>query len=94
LMQRSSTDGMGLSGSSSNSFLSGRSAASLVTRATAVLATIFILLSLVIGIVTSRDKMHSGSIVDKFEVTKPADKNIQKKEEPVKPAKPSVPRPE
>lgn len=105
LVQRSSTDGMGLSGGGSNSFLTGRAAATFVTRATAVLAAIFILLSLAIGILTSRTHTGSTSIMDKLQTsapaaTTPADPTApaaaQKPaaQEPVKPSKPSVPRPE
>lgn len=67
LVQRSSGDGMGLSGSSSsNSFLSGRAAASFATRATALLATIFILTSLSLGVITTRSHTAPGSIADKI----------------------------
>ena len=60
LVQRSSSDGMGLSGNASGSFMSGRAAATFVTRATAVLAAIFILLSLGIGILTAHSHDHTA----------------------------------
>ena len=83
LVQRSASDGMGLSSSSTNGLMSGRTAASFVTRTTAVLATIFILLSLGIGILTARNHAaNTPSIVDKVQATAPA-----------KPEKPAVPRP-
>lgn len=105
LVQRSSTDGMGLSGGGSNSFLTGRAAATFVTRATAVLAGIFILLSLAIGILTSRTHTNAPSIVDKIQssapaatttpaVPAPATDQKPAAQEPAKPSQPSVPRPE
>ncbi len=91
LVQRSAGDGMGLSSSSSTSFMSGRSAATFVTRATAVLAAIFILLSLGIGILTAHNHTNSGSIVDKINNDLPA---ASAPVVPKQPLKPAVPRPE
>jgi len=92
LMQKNSGDGGGLAtNSSSGSFLSGRSAATLVTRTTAILAGIFIALSLLIGIVTAKSGANgSASIMDKMEAKK-IETPVMKKEEP---AKPAVPRPQ
>lgn len=99
LVQRSD-DSMGLSGSSSTSFMSGRAAANFMTRTTAVLATIFILLSLAIGILTAHShEQRSNSIVDKI-VSTPASKTADPKAEPkteqapAKPEQPAIPRPE
>jgi preprotein translocase subunit SecG len=96
LMQRSASDGMGLSASSSTSFLSGRAAASAVTRATAILATLFILTSLALGILAARSHEGEGSILDHLNSNKPAaatpDAPVTAPKAP--PAKPSVPRPE
>lgn len=101
LIQRNSTD-MGLSSSSSTSFMSGRAAATFVTRATAVLAAIFILLSLAIGILTAHTHTERTSIMDKLENAKPAAVATPQPAagkpastpEPVKPANPAVPHPE
>jgi preprotein translocase subunit SecG len=93
LVQRSSSDGMGMVGGSSNSFMSGRAAATFVTRATAALAAVFILLSLGIGILTAHN--HAGastSIMDKM-TGKPESQQAPA-QPPAKPAAPSVPRPE
>lgn len=98
LIQRNSSD-MGLSASSSTSFMSGRAAATFVTRATAVLAAIFILLSLAIGILTTRNHPNSGSIMDKV-TTQPATTQpavtlpTTKPQEPEKPVLPTAPHPE
>jgi preprotein translocase subunit SecG len=72
LIQRSASDGMGLSGSSSTSLLSGRAAASAVTRATAILATLFIMTSLGLGIITARSHPDKVSILDRLDSGKPA----------------------
>lgn len=73
LVQRSSSDGMGLSGSSSsNNFLSGRAAASFASRATAALACVFILTSLTLGIITAHNHVNNGSIADKIKAAAPA----------------------
>ncbi len=62
LIQRSDTDGFGLGSGSGSNFMTGRATASLLTRATAILATLFIVNSLALGIIAS----HGGpeSIVD------------------------------
>lgn len=92
LMQRSASDGMGLSSSSSTTFMSGRAAANFLTRTTAVLATLFILTSLAMGIITARNHAAPAvSIMDKIDTGKPASENLSPAKEP---AKPSVPRPE
>jgi len=66
LVQRTSSDGMGLSGGSSNNFLSGRTAANFVTRTTSMLALAFILTSLGLGIITARNHTSNNSLVDKI----------------------------
>lgn len=99
LVQRSSSEGMGLSGGGANSFLTGRAAATFVTRATSVLAAVFILLSLAIGILTTRTHANNASIMDKIQnsapaATAPATDQKPATQEPAKPSQPSVPRPE
>jgi preprotein translocase subunit SecG len=53
LIQRSESDGFGLGSGSGMNFMSGRTAANLLTRTTAILATIFIINSLVLSILAS-----------------------------------------
>ena len=101
LVQRNAGD-MGLSGSSSTSFMSGRAAASFITRTTSVLAGAFILLSLAMGIITSHSHTQGGSLLEKLDQkpateaplnplnTSPSSPPAQ----PSKPVKPAVPRPE
>ncbi len=95
LLQRPEGDGMGgLSGGGSNLF-SGRAAGNVLTRTTAILATLFIISSLVLASMSGR--MHTTSITDSIadqaEESTPAEEKA-----PAKPAKakkePSVPKPE
>lgn len=65
LIQRSDTDGFGLGSGSGMNFMSGRSTASLLTRTTAILATLFIVNSLVLSIIASRSGHQS--IVEQIE---------------------------
>lgn len=102
LVQRTSSDGMGLSGSSSSSnFLSGRMAANFMTRATSLLAIAFILTSLGLGIITTRNHTANSSLVDKIQsvpavsttpATTPAQPTVSTPEKPA--SAPAVPRPE
>ena len=63
LIQRSDSDGMGgLGGGGGNQFMSGRTTANLMTRTTAILATLFMISSLVLAVYAGR--MSGGSIID------------------------------
>lgn len=66
LIQRSDSDGMsglgGGGGGGGNQFLSGRSTANLLTRTTAILATAFMLTSLVLAVWANR--VSNESIID------------------------------
>lgn len=60
LIQRSESDGMGLAGGGGGAnFMTGRTAANFLTRTTAVLATLFILNSLALGIIAANKKPDS-----------------------------------
>lgn len=62
LLQRSESDGLSGLGGGGGNVLSGRGAANAMTRATAILATIFIITSLALAILSGQDTR--GSIVD------------------------------
>lgn len=62
LIQRSDSDGFGLGSGGGSGFMSSRGTANLLTRTTAILATLFIISSLVLGIIASN--RSSDSIVD------------------------------
>ena len=96
LVQRPAGDGIGLSGSSSTSFISGRAAANFITRTTAVLAVMFILTSLGLGILITHGRAERSSIMDRLDHTPaPAAAPATPAQTPAKePSKPSVPRPE
>ena len=67
LVQRTAQDGGGLmgGGSTMGGLFTARGSANLLTRATAVLATLFIINSLALGIIASRE--HQGqSIIDQL----------------------------
>lgn len=74
LIQRSETDGFGLGSGSGSNFMTGRATANLLTRTTAILATLFILLSLALGILASRG--GEGSIVDSIAAEEQADPSV------------------
>lgn len=90
LIQRSSSDGFGLGSGSGSNFLSGRQSANFMTRATAILATVFILNSLWLGILAAN---RSGvSLVDEVEAVQPTlQLNPELKDEPQSDAPPAVP---
>lgn len=62
LMQKTSSDGL-MSGSNPDSFLTGRASANILSRTTAILATIFIINSLVMGYLVSHTK-RTESVID------------------------------
>jgi preprotein translocase subunit SecG len=100
LVQRTDSDGMGGlgGGGGGNQFLTGRSAANLMTRTTAILAAAFMISSLILAIMVSR--MTSTSIVDSVAVEEPAAPVVSKDitpedaKKPAKPTAPVVPKPE
>ncbi len=106
LVQKTGADGF-TGGGSPNSFLTGRASANLFTRTTSILATVFIVNSLVLAYIASHTE-RSGSIIEQAAQEAEADKkaggekttdglgDLQKKLEDIKkdapqPATPSVP---
>lgn len=87
LIQRSDTDGLGgLGGGGGNAFMTGRGAANLLTRSTAILATIFMVLSLVLAILSSKSGSAArASITDQIESTLPTVPEEQPAEKQVVP---------
>lgn len=84
LVQRTAQDGGGLmgGGNTMGGLFTARGSANLLTRTTAILATLFILNSLALGIMASRGH-SSGSLVDQVAPLAPA---------PATPAIPEVPK--
>lgn len=97
LLQRTDSDGLGGLGGGGNQFMTGRATANLMTRTTAILAGLFMLTSIVLGVMANR--VNNRSIIDEAPVTQeaPAD-TAKEKVEPQKTApvktEPSVPKAE
>lgn len=68
LVQRSDSDGFGLSGGGGNNLFTGRSAANTMTRITAILAALFMANALLLGVLAAHN--HSSSIVSTLEEKK------------------------
>lgn len=83
LIQRSESDGFGLGSGGGSNFMTGRAAANFLTRTTAILATLFILNSLALGIIAAN--RSSTSIIDAIEESAepvvPANEKAGKSEE-------------
>lgn len=71
LLQRSESDGFGLGSGSGMNLMSGRASANFLTKATSVVAAIFIANSLLLSILAAN--RGSESIVDTIEAIAPAD---------------------
>lgn len=87
LIQRTDSDGLGGLGGGGNQFLTGRGAANLLTRTTAILAAAFMLTSLVLAVMASRMTQHS--ILDSVTTEQSAPATAEKaKAKPVEKAAP------
>ena len=65
LLQKSEGGALGL-GVSQDSFISSRSAGSILTKVTAIIATLFIITSISLTIIT-KEEFSSSSVIDKIE---------------------------
>src|SRR3984957_8564438 len=95
LFQRTAQDGGGLTGGSSTmgGLFTARGSANLLTRATAILATLFIVNSLALGAIAS-SQHQKNSIIDQIAPTTPvlpADKDSEVPATPATPTEPQVP---
>ncbi len=96
LVQKSEGGALGIGGGGGGGgggmggFMTGREAANLLTRTTAVLATLFMSLSLAIAIVTGSNK-ETGSILDSAPVPVQSAPAAAAPAEPEKPAAPTAP---
>ena len=80
LLQKSEGGALGL-GVSQDSFVSSRSAGSFLTKATAILATLFIITSISLTVV-SKEKFSSSSVLEE----------IEEEEEKIDPSEPKIPK--
>ena len=80
LLQKSEGGALGL-GASQESFVSSRSAGSFLTKTTAIIATLFIITSISLTIM-SKDEFSSSSVLEKIEEEKedPSEPQIPKSE--------------
>ena len=79
LLQKSEGGALGL-GVSQDNFMSSRSASSFLTKATTILATLFIITSISLTIM-SRDELSTTSVLEKVEEKKdPSEPEIPKSE--------------
>ncbi len=83
LMQKSEGGALGIGGGGMSGFMTGRSTANLLTRATAILATLFMVTSVLL-VVLSNQRPAARSILDSGAKTQPA---------PPTPALPAAPHP-
>ena len=89
LLQRSEGGalGMGGGGGGMGGFMTGRGAADLLTRTTAIIAAAFMATSLTLAILSTSER-QAGSILDK---PAPASQTAPADLKPTKPSEPSVP---
>ena len=80
LLQKSEGGALGL-GVSQESYISSRSAGSFLTKATAILAALFIITSISLTIV-SKEKFSSSSVLEE----------IEEEEEKIDPSEPEIPK--
>jgi preprotein translocase subunit SecG len=93
LIQRSEGGGLGIGGGQGmGSFMTGRGTANLLTRTTAILATVFLALSLLLALMTRNSTTSTNAI---FNAPPPATSTLPprapKPVTPPAPAKPAVP---
>ena len=80
LIQKSEGGALGL-GVSQDSFISSRSASNFLTKATAIIATLFILNSIALTVI-SRDELPTSSVLEKIEEKQdPSEPEIPKSEQ-------------
>ena len=99
LIQRSEGGGLGIGGGQGmGSFMTGRGTANLLTRTTAILATVFLALSLLLALMTRNTTTSAGAIFDAPPLsstapstTTPLGAPTSTPAAPAAPAKPAVP---
>ena len=73
--------GSGFGGGASSSLFGATGSANFLSRATAALATVFFILSLVLAWIATNAPREGGSVVDRVQRSAPAEKKDEKKEE-------------
>jgi preprotein translocase subunit SecG len=85
--------GSGFGGGASGSLFGATGSANFLSRATAVLATIFFILSLVLAYIATNQPRDSGSVVDRVQRQQPADKKGAAEQKGAAPASPATDKP-
>lgn len=89
LLQRNAQDGLsGIGGGGSGALMSGRSSANLLTKATSILATIFIANCLLMAVLTARSKDHESLL----NAPMSQGENTKSKTSSTQPAAPAAPK--
>jgi preprotein translocase subunit SecG len=94
LIQRSEGGGLGIGGGQGmGSFMTGRGTANLLTRTTAILATVFLALSLLLALMTRNGTTSASAIFDAppLSTTAPSTTLPAPAPTPAAPSKPAVP---
>ncbi len=90
LLQKSEGGGLGIGGSSSGGgmggLMTGRATADLLTRTTAILAALFMAVSMALAVLAARDGGGQGSILDQLDQPGRSTPAV-----PAQPAEPSAP---
>ncbi len=73
--------GSGFGGGASSSLFGATGSANFLSRATAALATVFFILSLVLAYIATNAPREGGSVVDRAQRSAPVQKKEEKKEE-------------
>lgn len=89
LLQRSEGGALGIGGGGGG-LVTGRAAGNLLTRATAILATLFFITSLALAILANQSR-DGGSIVDDIKQPTPATSQSAPEQAPATPTTPSEP---
>src|ERR1700738_2735976 len=93
LLQKSEGGALGMGGGGMSGFMTGRSTANLLTRATAILAASFMMTSVLLVVLHNRDRARRSIIEQSTPAapTAPAPVSPPPPTPPVEPAQPSVP---
>jgi len=93
LLQKSEGGALGMGGGGMSGFMTGRSTANLLTRATAILAASFMMTSVLLVVLHNRDRAPRSIIEQSTPAapTAPAPVSPPPPTPPVEPAQPSVP---
>jgi preprotein translocase subunit SecG len=91
LLQKSEGGALGMGGGGMSGFMTGRSTANLLTRATAILAAAFMMTSVLLVVMHNRERAPRSIIEQNTPAAPTAPAPLPLPAPPVEPAQPSVP---